>query len=586
MKKTIFIFLVCILVFSMMLTACGTQTSDSSKTTAASSAGTQAPAVTSTVAPAVPQEPEPFFGKYEKPVTVKLALRLNAGVDYPEGDDPSNNVWTRAWKDDLNIVEETMWGAKEESVGGPYETKMNLAIASNELPDIMQLSNYAQFDKLLRADKIEDLTGYYDKYAYPFLKQCVMEDGGLALSWGKVNGKLMGFPREGVDFKTPRMIYIRHDWFVKSGLPVPKTLEDVLALAKAFKAEDPKNRFGITLNKKVIGDGSADIVGLCNAVGAFPNQWIDDGSGKIVYGTIQPQMKKAIQIYADLYKQGLVDPAFASIDYNKVHEQITSGKVGIIFGSFYLPDWPLNTLWDSAGADWDMYPILPSADLSGPVKVQVNVPKGSLVVVRKGYEHPEVLFKLLNYTTAKIYDLEKAEPDKFYNTPVDAPKQYGFHMFNPIYIMWGPSKDDLNIEPNVTNAVDKKDESYLKSTGDKTWYPSVKKYADAIAANQKPDGITWAMAKYFYSPNSTFGILNYYMNNNNFLVSKLVGYETSEMVRQWSSMQQYEAQSIVEMISGLKPVDDFDKFVQGWKDMGGETITYEVNDWYKTIQAK
>ena len=32
------------------------------------------------------------------------------------------------------------------------------------------------------------------------------------------------------------------------------------------------------------------------------------------------------------------------------------------------------------------------------------------------------------------------------------------------------------------------------------------------------------------------------------------------------------------------PIEEFDKFVNDWEKMGGETITQEVNEWYQTQQ--
>jgi putative aldouronate transport system substrate-binding protein len=102
-----------------------------------------------------------------------------------------------------------------------------------------------------------------------------------------------------------------------------------------------------------------------------------------------------------------------------------------------------------------------------------------------------------------------------------------------------------------------------------------------VAAGLKPEGTNWACYKTWYGPTSGFGVLNGYFEGDNFLISKLVGYQTPTMVNQWTSLQQLETQSFTEFISGIKPVEDFDKFVDDWNSMGGELIGYEVNNWYK-----
>lgn len=528
--------------------------------------------------------PDPYFTKYSKPVTVTLAVPTNSSDQFPKGDSYKNNVWTRSVKEDLNIVEKVVWTADAASMS--YRTKLNLAIASNNLPDIITCYEYSQFDKLLKAGKLEDLTSYYNKYGYPFFKQCINEDGGLALSLGNVKGKQMGIPGEGSENlnMSARMIFIRHDWFVKTGLPAPKSMEDIIAIAKAMREQDPKTRFALPLFKNVMNDNMSDIVGMCNAFGAYPRIWLDNGKGQLAYGSIQPEMKKAIQVYADLYKQGMIDPAFASLDGGKVGEQLTSNKIGIVIGGFWLPSWPLNSLWELDGVDWDVYPLLQSSTLKNKAKVQMNSPQGKMVAIRKGYAHPEVLFKLINYTTAKISDPKYSETLKFHSNPADK-VPYSYFAYNPIYWggMWGPQNTNFNTNINVTNAIDKNDKSYLKTPHDQTQYNNVTEYLTKSKSGERK-GLAgqWAMYKFFYGPNTSFGVLNKYKQNNSFLLSKLPGYQTPEMVRSWKSLNDLEDQYVIEMISGKRPVSDFDKYVQAWRDLGGEVCEYEANQWYKT----
>lgn len=567
MKRVLFIVLAFVFTISMALAGCGGAKNENE------TAATQTSE--NSTAPAPPPDPA---GKYEEPVTVTIAVSTNAATRFEAGDSYEDNVWTRAFKEDLNIDVKVIW----TNLWSNFETKMNLAIASNQLPDILTLPKYSQFDRLLKADKLEDLTPYYEDYSSPLMKENMMSDGGQALGWGRINGKLMGFPTGGINFQTARMTFIRKDWFDKTGLPEPKTLEDVLNIARAMKAQDPDNRFGIALVKTVIGDTFCDVIGLANAVGAYPRMWLEDSSGKLIYGTLQPEMKKTLEIYADLFKNGLIDPAFASLDGTAVAEQLTSGRIGVIMGGSWIPGWPLNALWDNEGVDWNIYPILKSVDNPGPLKVQLAEPQASMVAIRKGYEHPEVLFKLISYNVAKTLDPATAEVLKFHSDP--AKPDYAYHMQNPLYIYPSPVKYNFDTNIAVTNAIDKNDTSYLKTPHDKLQYEGTKKWFDALKAGTKPTGGDWAGFKTWYGPQSTFGIHNSYFASDSFLVSKLVGAETNEMVRQWANLKKLEEQYITEIISGVRPVGDFDKFIEEWRNLGGETVEYEVNDWYQSIK--
>ncbi|MDR1536981.1 MAG: extracellular solute-binding protein [Clostridiales bacterium] len=523
-------------------------------------------------------EKDRWLGKFSETVTVKLAVPTNAATEFPPGDSYSENVWTRAWLEELNIKMESLWEAVD--AGGDYETKLNLSIASDDLPDIINFKTFSQFDKLLKAGKLEDLTWHYENFASDALKTNISLAGD-AIEWGKTSeGNLMGIPQKGVNYQNTRMIFIREDWLAESGLPDPKTMEDVIAIAKAFKDKDPANRLGLPFFKTVIDDGMCDIRGIANAFGAYPRAWFDDGTGALQYGTIQPEMKTAIQVYADLYAQGYIDPAFASLDGGAVGEQLTSNKIGVIIGNSWLPGWPLNTLYDTDDVNWKVFPLLPSSTLTKPFKAQTDAATGQLLGVRKGYAHPEALLKILNFSIAMTDDPETAQPLKFHSDP--AFPDYGYHMYNPIYVYWSDPMINFDTQVHVTDAIDKKDLSYLKTPHDQTQYNNTIKWFEALEAGSKPTGADWAAWISWYGEGSAFAQFNYYFANDLYFTSALTGLETDTMVKQWGNLKTIEEQYITEIVSGTRPVSDFDEFVATWKSLGGDDIIKEVNEWYKS----
>ncbi|HEY5562629.1 MAG TPA: extracellular solute-binding protein [Clostridiaceae bacterium] len=553
-KKPLVLLLALSMVVSTSLSSCGTKKPTTSKTNLGNAS-------------------DGPFTKYKEPVTVNIAFM---GSDVTTGRSPKDtvddNVWIRSIKEDLNIDIKVLW-----TVNGVdnYKTKLNLAIASNALPDIISTSNYTQFDKLLTNDKIEDLTQYYNKYAYPKFKQWYTEDGGIMKSWGTVDGKMMGISNGGVLYDSTRMVHIRHDWFVKTGLPKPKTMNDVIDIAKAFKADDP-TRYGFTMDKTIIGEGEGDLVGFANAFGVYPRTWNKDASGKIIYGSIQPGMKDVLSTVADLYKDKLIDPEFAVKTGMQVAEQLTSGKVGVILGNFWLESWPLPDLYKAKNVDWDVYPLMPMASNTGDFKVQTDPTQGAMITVRKGFAHPEAAFKIMNYEASKLNDPDKADTAKFHSDD-----KYSYFGWGPISLELSPLKVNFDTQVNVTNAIDKNDESYLKTPHDKLQYKAVKAYVDAVAAGTKPDQNDWGMYKFFYGENSTFGVQNTYFKNNSYLSSVIAGYETPEMARKKSTLENLEDTAFIEIITGKKPLNSFDAFVAQWNELGGKTITSEVNTWYK-----
>jgi putative aldouronate transport system substrate-binding protein len=557
MRKTIALFLIVVLAAGM-----------------AFAAGQQGDSAEVASGPRYPDNVDPF-GKYDPAITLSFAKESNAATDFPEGDSYEDNVWMRSIAEDLGINLE----AKFIALGGPkYETKLNLAIASNDLPDVMTLTNATQFSKLLNAGKLEDLTEAYDKFLSPLARKYYEADGGTIKSWGTAGGRIYGMARGSISTQNYRLIHIRKDWREDLGIPEPKTMNDVLAMAEAFKAVDPDNRFGISITKDILDNGMSDMTGIANSLGAYPRRWVEK-NGKLVYGSVQPEMKDVLAVYRDLYAKGLIDPEFPVKDGGASAPALTNSKVGIILGDFWLESWPLNSLFDSEGVDWELYPILPMEGYQGKVMVQAPNSPRQMYAVRKGFEYPEAFFKIMNYQVMKLNDPEEAETDKFHSDG-----EYAYHMFQPFYSGYSPLTVNLDSNPNVTNAIDKNDTSYLVTPHDHIQYERVKRYVDAVDAGAKPAPSDWVSYKFFYGEKSSFGVLNQYFHQKQAFVSPATGIETDEMARRQGSLNQVEEQIYVEIITGKKPLDAFDGWVEDWTNLGGAVIEYEINEWYQSVQ--
>ncbi|NLG25743.1 MAG: extracellular solute-binding protein [Clostridiales bacterium] len=521
-------------------------------------------------------DPAAPLGKYAEPVVVKMCLGTNMAMVFPEGDSYENNVWTRSLLEDLNIQVEYAWTAV---AGDKYDTKLNLAIATNDLPDIFATSNYTQFNQMVKGGLIQDLGAVYDQYVSDQVRGYMSQDGGKSMGWGNIGGVQYGLPKDGVDLQSPYFVYIRDDFAQEMGLTeAPATMDQVVELAKAYAAKAEGN-FAFALGSGIYTDGFANIAGLCNAYGAYPEAWLEDENGKLVYGTIQPEMKDALAVYADLYKNGYIDPAFASYDGNKIAEQMTSGKVGVIIGRSWVLGWPLEAMYETDGVTWSVYPLVKFESNPNEIKLQTSDVKAAMDVVRAGYEHPEALLKIINYEAMKVNDPELAEPDKFHSD-----ENYGYHMMAPIYPIKSDTLINLNTSVHVTQAIDNNDEAYLITPHDKKQYPNVKAYFDTQKAGGEQQIAYINGYKSWYGEGSIFGILNQYYYGDKLLTSKLTGIETPEMSRSKANLDMFVKQALAEFITGVRPIDQFDAFVDEWRAMGGSIIEDELNEWYQSTK--
>ncbi|MDF2663168.1 MAG: transporter substrate-binding protein [Paenibacillus sp.] len=271
------------------------------------------------------------FGKYDPPIEITSVRVVNPSIKFPEGDNISNNVWTRAYEKELGIKLKYNWVVNSDQ--GVQKT--NLTIASGDIPEFMTVT-VTQMKQLADAGLIMDLTEVYEKYAAPFTKKLMTQDGPHALDSAKIDGKLMGIPASTSTIDNAQMLWIRTDWLKKLNLPAPQTMADVFAIAEAFTKQDPDGNgkpdtIGMVMHKDLTA-GFADLEGFFNSYHAYPSIWVKDASGNLVYGDIQSEMKPALLKLQEMYKAGLIDKEFGVKDLFKAAELTTSGKAGLLFG--------------------------------------------------------------------------------------------------------------------------------------------------------------------------------------------------------------------------------------------------------------
>ncbi len=541
--------------------------------TGAASARGSGEAADASAGPHYPESVDPL-GRYEAPVRLSIGIMTNAATTFPAGDSYADNIWTRALLEELNIEIDIAW----EAVGGDrYDTKLNLAIASNDLPDAVKLTNAGQFSRLVNAGRLADLTEAFDRFAYPQLGEWFEEDGGLRRSYGTVGDRLYGISPSTANYQTARMIFIRKDWREDLGFGVPSSMDDVIAMARAFKAIDPQSRYGILITSEILDNGMSDMFAIANSMGVWPRRWLEE-DGELVYGSIQPGMKDVLTLYKQLYDEGLINPEFATTDGGASAPQLTNSMVGIAPNAFWLYSWPLNSLYASEGVEWETFPVMPMRGYEGGLRVSMDRSNREFFVVRSGYRNPEALIKVLNFQALKINDPVYAE-QRFHSDGT-----YSNHMMMPFYPAFGPLRVNFDTYVNVTKAIQTNSEAPLVTPHDHLQYGRIQEYFAAKQAGEKPDQGAWVSKNFFYGERSAFGVLDHYWRNDMFLLSPADGIRTNEMIRRGETLDQLEAQYYVEIITGRRPLSDFDTFVQDWRDLGGALIEFEINEWYKSIQ--
>ncbi|BBH24620.1 putative ABC transporter peptide-binding protein YtcQ [Paenibacillus baekrokdamisoli] len=554
MKRTLALTFSFILMVTVVLSACSKkeETGNTKQTPAPSQSGEQTPPTT---------DDGMKDGKYDPVITVTTVTEKKPTVKYTNGDSLENNPWTRAYEKEFGIKLKYLW----EVDLAQYKQKMNLTIASGDLPDFFKVDQ-EQFKQLRDADLIEDMTDVYNKSASDRVKAVMADAGDLVMKSATFDGKLMGIPYTYPTREAADMIWIRSDWLKKLNLPEPKTMQDVLAIAEAFTTKDPdgnnkNDTFGLALDK----DFSA-FNGFLNSFHAYKGIWLKDANGQLVYSTIQPQMKQALGVLQEMFKKGQIDPEFGSKAFDKVGEDIASGKIGMLYNPFWAPMYPLQTSADkNKNAEWKFYPLA-SIDAE-PAKFQAELgvnPSFGYWVVKKGSKHPEAMLKMLDYYLSIN---ESIDPKVISEMSIGAD---GSEIWPMNAILASKSFGNSDQWLRIADGLKTGDTSKL-SAGDKS-------VLEKVQGALKGDRTLWGWDK-VYGENGSLGQANEYRKNDQFQINAFYGAAVSASVDKGPTLSKLELEMITKIIMGKASINDFDKFVSDWKKFGGDEVTQQINEW-------
>ncbi len=540
------------------------------------------------------------FSKYEEPVTITVGRMGNTGGQFAPGQDAQNNAWTQMLRDELNIIIDVENGFDVDA--SEYENMLALRAASNTLPDTFSIPNtlksLALFNQLLEGNKLADLTEAYKNViggkTKEYLDSLNTEEILQFMTFDNILYGLTG-GREGYN---TALLWVRQDWLDKLGLEVPQTLEDIEKVALAFVEKKPggnENTIGIALNPYA-PDGMfgqwMGILPVFNAAGSYPDIWVEDESGKAVWGGIQPETKEALAVLADWYQKGVLDKNLVTMkNGDEVRDTyLSTNGCGMIFNAWWDPWVQWDGLQDTSvknneGVVW--VPVMAPLNAQGKFspKNETVTPGGQVVLA--SCEHPEAIIKALNLIAeVDIFrnpDFEHLRQK--YIVPVegltDARTNSPFNnqmvqLQNRIIVAENindyKTTGTLNLDPRVAN-----DKDYIQGAYD--WINN-NTMAEWYAARNDEEVDKYMFQYVGHLAHDTVGNLYLEGEKSGLYVEKVQSFVgTVDAHTDYGAMisdLQYTA--FIQIISGEKPLDYFDTFVAEWERLGGGIITDQVNE--------
>lgn len=498
------------------------------------------------------------YGAYPELVTYTLGQMNGANnSNLPDQNTYEDNAYTRYLRKMLNIQNDNVYMEREDR----YDELVNILAKDQTLPDVLVISDRAILKELVENDLIEDLTDVYENCTTPRIKEMFESYGSDLWDMGSFDGRLMAIP-ETVTDHGPRLLWLRKDWMDELGLEEPKTLEDAFDIIESFVANkmgtsDGEDPVGLVCDTDLVGNTSSSysVEPVFDKFYASPQQWVNQ-NGQIVYGSVTQETKNALSYLHELYERRVLDQNFALRAQNNLRDLVVDGKCGAFFGLWWTPNNPLVDVYEkNKESDWEPYYLQKSETDDAYDSFRDN----KYVVVRKGYEHPEIVMKIISvlfdYTRYEANDAD--EVNEYFALNVDPTAR-------PLVINVDYNEATFQITKDIRAVEDgtKKEESL--SAIEKSYYDACESFLHGKSSTPAD----WAAYK---SRISAVGLLvdgGYQSEERRYLDDT-----DGELPK---SLQQLEKKSFIQIIMGEKPISYFDTFVKEWYDQGGEEITEQI----------
>ena len=502
------------------------------------------------------------YGKYPEVVTYTLGQMSGANnSNLPEGNTYEDNAYTRYLKDTLNIQNENIYMERENR----YDEFVNVLVNDHTLPDVLVVSDRETLNNLVENDLIEDLTSVYNSCTSARIKAMYNSYGTQLLGAGTFDGKLMALP-EAVIAHGPCLLWMRKDWMDQLGLKEPQSLEEAMEIIKVFQenrmgADEGEDPVGLVCDTNFVSTTSQNysVEPVFEKFYAYPRRWIRNEKGEIIYGSLTDETRNAVAYLRDLYERGILDQNFALRAQNNLRDLVVEGKCGAFFGLWWAPNNPLmDEIENDPQADWEPYYL--TADYQEKDNVYDSFRDNKYVVVRKGYEHPEIVMKIISvlFDYSRFEDVENAkEMNSYFALNVDPTAR-------PLVINVDYNEAIYNVTKDIRRVMAGTQKEQNLSALEKSYFDACTRYASGEDATAED----WAAYK---SRISAVGVLvdgHYKPVRRQYLAAS-----DGEIPNMLATL---EKNAFIQMIMGEQSMDYFDTFVEEWYEQGGQELTEKI----------
>jgi putative aldouronate transport system substrate-binding protein len=244
--------------------------------------------------------------KQQEPLVIKGMANL-----YSQAPTKDSEFWKKMEKE-FNVNYTVDWAPADN-----YQQKLDLVLASGDIPDLMQITNTTapSILKAAKAGAFWDLTPYLGDFSkYPNFKKYTNQNAWVL---SKVGGKNYFVPRTRGNLDSA--LFIRQDWLDKLNLKLPTTLDEYAEVMKVIAKSDPD------------GNGKNDTIGTMPTVGFFAAGFgtrdpVRDSSGGIIHSNLTSNYADYVNYMRNLYEAGAIPKEFALINGTQQEEMFMTAR--------------------------------------------------------------------------------------------------------------------------------------------------------------------------------------------------------------------------------------------------------------------
>ncbi len=540
----------------------------------------------SSLAASTPDSEKNLYG-FDEPVTLKVGYSFANDLIWYNGETSSNNVWVDLYKEN-NMLLDILYEVDSSQAA----TKLSASIMSGNYPDFIHLSanELADYANFALTGVIADITDVYEEYASAELKAYLGADDGLTLDSLMINGRLYGIPKIMNTYESAPVMFVRQDWLDNLGLSMPKTMEELKAVAHAFTYNDPdgngeNDTYGLAMDGvDVLTGGIGSFNGFFNGYGAYLGPdglaFIDDGNGNITWGgTNADGMKQALQLLQEMYKDGTLAKDFITMDANRVYADAGADKFGIWFGPYWGNQMPTRDLW-IAGKTYARITTgaIPSGLEGAASKAYIKPGAIDVYMISSKCEHPEALIKIMNLAVQKI--CYPASQDEYIKYAGGSNETSGWK--SSLTNINGSSLKNYGFYHSAVPAVLKGDPTGLTNE-QRGCYDSLMKFIttrDDGTLDLTDELTLTGLARYpvYLEEIGSYRVLEEMRSEDRFVISAYNTSPTENMAEYAPTLRKLALETIIKIITG-ESVDSYDAFLTSWYALGGTEVIADAQAW-------